>query len=269
MRGEQIKLLDTTSEAGASSWLNAIPLKQYGFYLDKQSFRDSLLLRYGIPLKRLPQKCVPFNEVHALNCSRGGFVMIRHNEVRDLTAELLSEVCNDVSIEPPLTWLTGEAFSSKSTTTDEEARCDVAVRGFWVRGSKAYLDVRVFNPLAKSYTKQTLSATYNSIEKQKKGKYNERIINVEHGTFTPLVFSCFGGMGVEAKRFYNRLSEKIAEKRNDPISVATNWVRTRLSFSLLRSALLCIRGSRSHKISDQVVSIKDTDMKMATNECRI
>ena len=140
--------------------------------------------------------------------------MIRHNEVRDITAELLTEVCNDVAIEPSLTPLSGEIFESTTTSREDDSRCDVAARGFWVRGSKAFLDVRVFNPMAKSYSNQPLARTYNSLEKSKKAKYNERILNVEHGTFTPLVFSCFGGMGTEAQRFFNRLAVKVAEKRD-------------------------------------------------------
>ena len=58
MNNDQKRRLEVTSEVGASSWLNAIPLKRYGFHLEKQSFRDALYLRYGIPLRRLPQKCV-------------------------------------------------------------------------------------------------------------------------------------------------------------------------------------------------------------------
>ena len=96
--------------------------RKHGFHLEKQSFRDALYLRYGFPLPRLPQKCVcgaPFNEVHGLNCQRGGFVIIRHNEVRDLTAELLSEVCNDVAVEPALTPLSGEEFESETTSREK------------------------------------------------------------------------------------------------------------------------------------------------------
>ena len=91
---------------------------------------------------------------------------------------MLAEVCRDVAIEPSLTPLTGERFSDETTTTNDDSRCDVAARGFWVRGSKAFLDVRVFNPMAKSYLNQPLATTYNSLEKSKKGKYNERILNV-------------------------------------------------------------------------------------------
>ena len=33
---------------------------------------------------------------HAFSCSFGGFPTIRHNELRDITAALLSEVCHNV-----------------------------------------------------------------------------------------------------------------------------------------------------------------------------
>ena len=39
---------------------------------------------------------------HALSCPCGGLPSIRHNELRDITAALLSEVCHNVGIEPPL-----------------------------------------------------------------------------------------------------------------------------------------------------------------------
>ena len=73
--------------------------------------------------------------------------------------------------------------------------------------------------MARSYANQPMATTYNSLEKSKKAKYNERILNIEHGTFTPIVLSCFGGMGIEALRFYNRLGRQVAEKRDEPFSV--------------------------------------------------
>ena len=115
----KLKLYEAITEKGASSWLNAMPLKEHNFYLDKQTFWDSVHLRYGIPLSRLPMKCVcdaKFDVEHALTCKRGGFVTIRHNEVRDFTAELLGETCNDVAIEPMLTPLTGKHSHTKRQT---------------------------------------------------------------------------------------------------------------------------------------------------------
>ena len=52
-----------------------------------------------------------FSTEHALSCSKGGFPSIGHIEIRDLTANLLTEVCNDVSIEPELLTIDGEVFA--------------------------------------------------------------------------------------------------------------------------------------------------------------
>ena len=61
---------------------------------------------------------------------KGFFISIRHNEVRDITAELLEEVCKEVNKEPDLAELTGETFNLKSANTKEEASLDVSARGF-------------------------------------------------------------------------------------------------------------------------------------------
>eukprot|EP00794_Sanderia_malayensis_P005783 gene5783-6483_t len=80
-RVTQIKI-EASIEVGASSWLTTLPIKKYGFLLDKRSFWDSLHIRYNILLKRLPTTCLcgtPFNLKHALSCPKGGFISILHN----------------------------------------------------------------------------------------------------------------------------------------------------------------------------------------------
>ena len=97
-------------EKGASSWLTALPLQDHGFSLSKGTFRDAIRLRYGWSLHNLPSECVcgkPFSADHALNCKIGGYPCIRHNQVRDLLASLMKEVCTDVRTEPELQPLTG------------------------------------------------------------------------------------------------------------------------------------------------------------------
>ena len=47
---------------------------------------------------------------HALNCKKIGFITNRYNSVRDITANLLQEVTNDVQIEPTLEPKTGEKY---------------------------------------------------------------------------------------------------------------------------------------------------------------
>ena len=66
-----------------------------------------------------------------LSCPKGGFPSIRHNEIRDLTATLLTVVCSSVTIEPDLQALTTEEFSNRTANISESARLDIAANGFW------------------------------------------------------------------------------------------------------------------------------------------
>ena len=114
--------------------------------------------------------------------------------MRNVTSSLISEVCKDVQAEPQLQLWTGEPFAP-STVTGNEIRLDVCARGFWQGSQMAFFDVRVFNPSARRYAKQELSKTYKLNKKEKKRLHNERITQVEHGTFTPLVMSATEWIG--------------------------------------------------------------------------
>ena len=104
----------------------------------------------------------------------------------------------------------------------------------------AFFDVRVFHPNAQSYRHSSISSLYWRHELTKKREYGDRIREVENGSFTPLVFATTGGMGREATLFYKRLADQISEKRNTTYSKTMAWIRCTLSFSLLRSAVMCI-----------------------------
>ena len=66
---------------------------------------------------------------------------MRHNEVRDITAMLLTEICHGVTTEPHLQPLSGESLSHRSAITEDGARLDVAMYGFWGgRFEKAFVD---------------------------------------------------------------------------------------------------------------------------------
>ncbi|KAG0718606.1 hypothetical protein GWK47_052102 [Chionoecetes opilio] len=179
-----------------------------------------------------------------MTCKKGGFMCIRHDEVRDLTASMLREVCRDVSSEPTLLPLNGEHMQYRTANTTNEARVDVSARGFWTRGQRAFMDIRIFDPMAACYQTISLEAVHQKNERDKIRSYGDRIRNVDHGSFTPLVFTTSGGMGPKAKCFYSRLADVMAEKKHQPRSRVVAWMRCRLSFSLLRSALLCLRGTR-------------------------
>ena len=61
----------------------------------------------------------------------GDFPTICHNEICDITASLLTEVCNNVATKPPLQPLSGESMTARSANTDDGARVDIHASGFW------------------------------------------------------------------------------------------------------------------------------------------
>ena len=180
------------------------------------------------------------------------------NEIRDITASLLTEVCHNVSIEPDLQPLSSETFHLATAITDDGARLDIAADGFWGSSSQRTLfDVRVFNPLAPSNSHTSIQSCYRKHELAKKRAYSQRVREVEFASFTPLVLSATGGFGNEAKIFYKRLASMLADKWDQPYSTTTFWLRCRISFSLLRSAIRSLRGSRSsrgHAIRPSTIS---------------
>ena len=83
-------------------------------------------------------------------------------------------------------------------------------------------------------------------ENDKKRLYSRRVLDAEHGSFTPLVFTTTGGMGKECIRYHSRLTELIAVKKGEHYSETISWIRARTSSALLRfrSDLVCLRGWR-------------------------
>ena len=72
-------------------------------------------------------------------------------------------------------------------------------------------------------------------ENEKKRQYNKRIMNIKHGTFTPLVFSLSGGISTECSMFHKHIAEKIAVKTEERYEKILSIIRCKLSFLILRS----------------------------------
>ena len=127
---------------------------------------------------------VQFSVDHAMVCQRSGFIIERHNELRDLEAEMLRMVCNDVEVEPVLQEVTRETLNHGANKAPD-ARLDIHARGFWERQRSAFFDVRVCHPNADSYKDLTPKQIYKKHENDK--KYAERVMEIEQATFIPLV----------------------------------------------------------------------------------
>jgi hypothetical protein len=252
---------------GASFIVTTLPLKRYGFNLSKLEFRDHLLMRYKWPIPDLPVTCscgAPFSVDHSQNCHLGGFIHMRHDEIRDMLATEMRKNYKDVETEPRLASLTGESLYPRSANTRDDARSDIRARGFWCRQQNAFFDIRVFYPHASSYLHRSLPSLFQSMEKRKKREYQDRILNVEQASFTPLVFASTGGMGQEASAAIKKIAVEQSEKSGERISDVLGLLRCRLAFSLLRAAHVCLRGSRPsrYRLIDEPANLVNQEARV-------
>ena len=120
-------------------------------------------------------------------------------------------------------------------------------------------------PTSWSYSAQPLNALLLQHEHQTKLQYGERILNVDRGTFNPLVLSTSGVASPECQRFLKRLCGLLARADSSmPYPHHVAYLHCRLSFAILRSAVMCICGSRSayHRSANKL-------RELAVVECRI
>ena len=54
-------------------------------------------------------------------------------------------------------------------------------------------------------------------------------------------------MGHECQKYHKALADKISSKRGEKYDDVIRYIRLKISFLALKSTLLCVRGSRSHK----------------------
>ena len=151
--------MEVASETG--TLIHMLPIQENGF----TSHKREMLLAWQPPL--LLSNCVcgsTFSVEHALywlSMPYTGCPSIRHNELRDISA--IATYVN-VGTEPCLQPLSGEFLKYKTATVVDDARLDIFCRFFLESqpfriffaeffGQKTYLDVKVFNPFTKSYTK--------------------------------------------------------------------------------------------------------------------
>ena len=257
-------LFEDAQEKGASVWLSALPIKQLGYSLNKQEFRDALCLRYGWKVTGIPNYCAcgSKNSVdHSLICKLEGYVSMRHNSIRDTQGKIMREVLKDVQIEPMLQPIENAEFG-RSTTTAENARLDVSERGLWGNFERTFFDVRITHHGAPSNRAKTLPQLYKDNEKEKKRLYNERIVQIEKGSFSPLVFTTSGGMGPDCCAVNRRLATLIADMRKDTYTNVMNHIRTRLRFALLRTTLAAIRGYRGKNSDSRDYNLDNVDFNM-------
>ena len=110
-----------------------------------------------------------------------------------------------------------------------------------------------------------MTQIYNLHEKKKMRKYNNRVIEVEKGTFTPLIYTTSGGWSPQTTRYHKRLAEMMSKKNNEDYAKIMNFMRTKIRFSILRSTLIAVRGERG-KPSDSAKPLASTSFNLIPEE---
>ena len=80
-------------------------------------------------------------------------------------------------------------------------------------------------------------------------------MEVDQVSFTPLVFTAAGGIGGKGRAFYSRLGLLLSLKNEIEKSKVTSWVQFKVKFALLRSMLLCLRGSQQKLVNEKLVLV--------------
>jgi hypothetical protein len=234
---------------GSSTLFTTLPYEKYDFcFKSKRDFKDLICMRYRKHIEGLPGLCVcgePFTVDHSQICPVGGFINMRHNDARDWFAGTAKKVFRDVGGEPELQPLSGERMKYKSANIADDARSDVRIRGFWSRLRNAFFEFRVFYPHASSYSDKQPSSLFQSITKDRRREYGQRIAEVEDGDFTPMVMSSTGALNDEMSMAIKHLAKLSSRKMKIDYSKVIGILRCQLAFALARSALVCLRGSRS------------------------
>ena len=169
----------------------------------------------------------------------------RHDGIRNVLTSFINKVYSNVEAEPLLQPLDNERFHLRSAVTSSDARLDIKAGEFWSRGVTAFFDVRVTHVNSKCNQNKPTTTVFKEQEDEKKRKYQQRVLDVEMGSFISLVFGTNGGMGTECQRFVKHLAEKIAQKDGKPYHFVITWLRTVLSLEILRSVHACVRDCKT------------------------
>ena len=146
---------------------------------------------------------------------------------------------------------------------------EISAVGIWSPMERTFMDVRVVHPNSPSYIGKKIDKIYEHHENEKKGMYNQRVIQVEKASFTPLVFSTSGGMALECTKFHKKVAQLIAQKTKEEYSQIMNHLRTRIRFTLLKSTLIAIRGERGKQKSQRNITDISFNMVPDLPSCEV
>jgi len=233
----------TATSPIAKQLLNAIPSGK-GLSLSPREMRISLHLLLGINLKMKEECCrcepvqgsVPLTMYHALSCKKHGGLILRHDLVKDVLADLCHSARQAVEVEP------------NHVLHAEKLRPDLLVR-FACKGHDAAYDLTIHNPVrndqAISMTVQNEQKFLEKADREKRNKYQE-VCAANGMLFIPIVMSAFGGILEES---YREGIEALVSKIKNDHFVPPNWAAPNKEAYWLQRIAIALWAGNVRKVS--------------------
>ena len=185
-----------------------------------------LSLYLGAPIIAKEQKCMKCNKIcdiygsHALQCSKQGHVIKRHDYVRDVFAQMIEEAGFEVKIE--------QRYDNNGERIDGRPG-DVLIKHWTNDGTDLYIDIVISNTISQSNIHNSRKLNINQRkEKMKEKKYQNQ------SKIVAFAIETHGSLGKDATRILQKLSEKTATRKNKKYSWMMNILRTKITASVMK-----------------------------------
>jgi hypothetical protein len=197
------KRLQSLKNDYASDWLNAVPSKPIGTFLNDEELRAALCLRLGLPFaEEHACKCGATTDRlgrHCFSCKKNPGKSLRHSAVNSILSKNLQAMGMQNLLEP------SNLFQANGLRPDGVTLLP------YKAGKSLIWDFTCPHPLCQSHLSR-IKVT-DGAEDRKREKYRNMSDNYH---FVPIAIDTLGGYGKQAKQFVNYVGQKIGEKQNDP-----------------------------------------------------
>ena len=231
----------SVSAPHAGSWISVVPSTGLGLYLDPAECQTAIKWWLGLDTSR--GSLCPFCSGialdplghHANSCRHGGFVVSRHNNLRDTIANFCRQAHLSVQLEM------GHGLSPNHSNSRP---ADILVQG-WERGLPAAFDVSVLSP----HSSQPGGGECLSWSALLKPESTLPMTASVENWCTPLAVESYGNWGMEAHSVFKCLASLIAIHQSCPKASVSAELYGHLNLSLVRSAARAILGREPMGVS--------------------
>ena len=223
----------SVSAPHAASWLSVIPSVSLGLHLEPNEYQVAMRWWLGLDISGgvmcpfCPEIALDSLGHHAVTCRHGGDVVIRHNLLRDVVADLCRRAHLSVLVEK------GHGLTRDHSHTRP---ADILIAG-WDRGKPAALDITVTSPLTPAIlgeSSQVAGAAALAAETRKLHVNSPKCLELGW-TCIPVAVETYGSWGKEAQEMFSRLSSHLAISMSSPKPQVVADIYGRLNITLVRS----------------------------------